>query len=273
VLWHHDLAWTSERYQAELHAGWPWDLLRRSWADSHVVVSEARRGELAALLGLPLAQIAVVPNGIDAGSLLALSPETVGLVDQLGLADAAPLLLLPARLTRRKNVELALSALGVLRRSLPGAQLMVTGPVGPHNPANQVYLEHLLELRDRLGLRGAAHLLAEVLPEPLGDRAVADLFRLADALVLPSFEEGFGIPVREAALARRPVFAADIPSLRELGGEDVSWFDPHGSPEVLAEIIARRLGDDPVYRLVVRVRGAYTWPRIYRDRIAPVLGL
>ncbi len=273
ILWHHDLAWTSERYQAELHSGWPWDLLRTPWANRHVVVSEARRAELAALLGLPETEIAVVPNGVEAGAQLALSPETEALAALLGLAEAAPLLLLPARLTRRKNVELALSALSTLRRSMSAAQLLVTGPAGPHNPANQAYLQRLLDLRDHLGLRGAAHLLADVLPDPVGNRTVGDLYRLADAVLLPSFEEGFGIPVLEAALARRPVFAANIPSLRELGGADVSWFDPRGSPEALAELIARRLGDDPVYRLAVHVRTHYSWSVIYRNHIAPVLGL
>lgn len=273
VLWHHDLAWTAARYQAELHPGWPWSLLRTPWADRHVVVSEARRQELATLMGIEPADIRVVPNGIDAVELLTLSPETASLVARLGLAEAAPLLLLPARLTRRKNVELALAALSVLRRRMPAAQLVVTGPLGPHNPANAAYLEHLLERRENLGLTGAAHLLAEVLPDPVSDRSMADLYRLADALLLPSFEEGFGIPVLEAALARRPVFAANIPSLRELGGDDVAWFDSHGSPEALAELVARRLEGDPAYRLAVRVRGAYTWPRIYRRHIAPVLGL
>ncbi|MBI5565724.1 MAG: hypothetical protein HY870_12590, partial [Chloroflexi bacterium] len=27
ILWHHDLAWTTPRYRAELHDGYPWDLL------------------------------------------------------------------------------------------------------------------------------------------------------------------------------------------------------------------------------------------------------
>jgi glycosyltransferase involved in cell wall biosynthesis len=273
VLWHHDLAWTSARYRADLHPGWPWDLLRTHWADRHVVVSEARRRELAALLDLVPTEIHVVPNGIDADALLAISPDTGALVAELGLADAAPLLLLPARLTARKNVELALDALAPLRRVMPDAQLLVTGPVGPHNPANQTYLTQLVERRDQLGLRGAAHLLAEARRDVLSDRGVADLYRLADALVLPSFEEGFGIPVLEAAVARRPVFAADIASLRELGGGAVSWFDPYGPPEALAELIANRLNADPSYRLALHVRRTYTWSRIYQDRIAPVLGL
>lgn len=28
IAWHHDLAWTSARYQSEMHSGYPWNLLR-----------------------------------------------------------------------------------------------------------------------------------------------------------------------------------------------------------------------------------------------------
>ena len=48
ILWHHDIAWTTPRYVPELHAGYPWDLLRTDWGrTTHVVVSELRRDELA----------------------------------------------------------------------------------------------------------------------------------------------------------------------------------------------------------------------------------
>ena len=43
ILWHHDLAWTTPRYRHEMHAGYPWDILRSSWKDAtHVAVSSCR---------------------------------------------------------------------------------------------------------------------------------------------------------------------------------------------------------------------------------------
>ena len=35
ILWHHDLAWTTPRYQSELHDGYPWDLLRTRLGQCH----------------------------------------------------------------------------------------------------------------------------------------------------------------------------------------------------------------------------------------------
>jgi mannosylglucosylglycerate synthase len=283
VLWHHDLAWTTPRYRAELHDGEPWDLLRRDWPGTQqVVVSAARQAELAALLGVPLMRIRVVPNGVDLAPLLKLSPQTQSLMDQMALTQAAPLLLLPVRLTPRKNIELALHTLAALRRWQPSgapgaapphaaAMLLVTGPEGPHNPANAAYRQRLLLLRDELGLRGAAHFAIEHTDEYLPDEGLADFYRLADALLLPSREEGFGLPVVEAGLARLPVFCAGIPPLRAIGLDDVTYFSPEAPPEQVAELIASRLSNDPAYRLAVRARRDYAWPRIYAEQIEPLL--
>ena len=280
ILWHHDLAWTTDRYRAELHAGYPWELLRQAWPGVvQVVVSEARQRELASLLGLPAEAIHIVPNGVDAARLLKLSEPAQALAAELRLDQAAPLLLLPARLTPRKNIELALRVLAALRQqpdmagqSFRSAGLLITGPAGPHNPANAGYRRRLEDLRDELGLAGAAYFAVERAPAGLSDEVVADLYRLADALLLPSREEGFGIPLLEAGLARLPIFCTDIEPLRALGGADVTYFSPAAAPEMVAAAVAQRLGHDPVYRLAVRTRQNYAWERVYAQHIAPLLG-
>ena len=280
VLWHHDLAWTTPRYRSELHPGFPWDLLRQAWPGARqVVVSQLRRGELSALTGISPDSIRVIPNGLDVPAFLKLEPQTVHFVQQLDLLSAAPLLLLPVRITPRKNLELALRALAVHTESLPDAAqdaaLVVTGPPGPHNPANQAYFERLMDLRSELGLEGRAHFLAEVAaeqdPDYLPDAVIADFYRLADALLLPSREEGFGIPVLEAGLASLPVFCADLPPLRDLAGDQATYFSPQVEPTALAAAIAGRLAADPVYELRRRVRQEYTWEGIYVRQIAPLL--
>jgi len=272
VLWHHDLAWTTPRYRAELHEGYPWDLLRTDWPDAfQVTISEARRQELAALLGVPPARIRVVPNGVDASQFLKLEHRSLDLVNSLDLLAASPLLLLPVRITPRKNIELALRGLAALRQTFPQARLVVTGPLGPHNPANTAYYDRLIALRSELGLEQAAVFLAEQVQEYLPDEVIADFYRLADALLLPSREEGFGIPILEAGLAGLPIFCADIPSLRELGEGFASYFLPDADPAELAGLIAGRLGSDFGFGLRRRVKLAYTWQRIYAESIRPLL--
>jgi glycosyltransferase involved in cell wall biosynthesis len=271
ILWHHDLAWTTPRYRPELHEGYPWDLLRTDWGARHIVVSELRRHELAELMHIPIKSITIVPNGVDQVTFLKSSAQTQTLIEKIDLFNAAPILLLPVRLTPRKNIELALHVLAELRREFSRAMLVVTGPLGPHNLANVDYFTRLKNLRAELNLSGAAHFLAELSEDYLSDEVIADFYRVADVLILSSREEGFGIPVIEAAFSRLPVFCADIPPLHDLGHNDVTYFSPDDDPESIAVKIAVRLRTDPVYRLAARARQSFTWDRIYADHIAPLL--
>jgi len=272
ILWHHDLAWTTPRYRAELYEGYPWDLLRRDWPGAtQVVISEHRQRELAQLLGVALEHIRVIPNGLDVRRFLKLEEQTVALIERLDLLSSAPLLLLPVRITPRKNIELALRVLACLRIELPEARLVVTGPLGPHNPANRLYFDRLLGLRAELGLTGAAHFLAEHSSTYLPDAVIADFYRLADGLLLPSREEGFGLPILEAGLSGMPIFCADIPALRELGGEQRRYFSPDADPQQVASMIAQALAQEKNLRLRWRVRREFTWERIFQAHIAPLL--
>ena len=272
VVWHHDLAWTTSRYRAELHEGHPWDLLRRHWPGAtDVAISRSRQYELAELFGMPAERIRVAPNGIDVAAFYQLEAQTLEFVRRLDLLSTAPLLLLPVRITPRKNIELALQMLAHLRRSFPAAALVVTGPVGAHNPANVDYLKRLQVLRQQLGLEHAAHLLGELTDTYLPDAVIADFFRLADALFLPSREEGFGIPLLEAAFSHLPVFCADIAALRELGHDDALYFSPDAEPALVAAQVAQYLQSDSAFRLTSRIRANFTWDQIYRQHIEPLL--
>ncbi len=272
ILWHHDLAWTTPRYQPELHPGYPWDLLRKDWQNAqHVTVSRLRQRELAELLDIPLERIRVIPNGLDFLTFYKLEEKTRHFVERLNLSASEPLFLLPVRITPRKNIEFAMQILAELRQRLPEAALVVTGPLGAHNPRNQQYFERLLELRRQLALEEAVHFLAEVSPETLPDSVIADFYRLADALLLPSREEGFGIPILEAGLSRLPVFCADIPPLREIGGDQVMTFSLEESAQGIAQRIETVLQSNPICALRRRVRREYGWEQIYASHLAALI--
>ena len=272
ILWHHDLAWTTPRYQPEMFDGYPWDLLRTDWGrTTHVVVSELRRVELAELMKLDPDSIHVIPNGVDAARFYKLEAQTKILLEQMNLLDAAPILLLPVRVTPRKNIELALQTLKELQKRFPQAALVVTGPLGPHNGNNVHYFEKLKILRAELDLEGSFHFLVELVDSFLPDEVIADFYRVSDALFFPSFEEGFGIPLIEAAFSHLPAFCADIPPLRELGLEDATFFSPDEDPAKIAAMIAEYFQSSLPARLSMRARASFRWEAIYRQHIAPIL--
>ncbi len=272
ILWHHDLAWTTSRYKQEMHPGYPWDILKSAWQGAaHVVISRLRQRELSKLLNIPAEDIRVVPNGVDLQAFYKLDEQTLVFIEKLGLLDADPLLLLPVRLTPRKNITLALEVMAELCKLHPQAMLLVTGPEGAHNPANRAYKNALLKKRNDLHLQNKVHFMAEIYDGFLPDTVIADFYRLSDGLLFPSLEEGFGIPLIEAAFSHIPVFCTDIPVFRELGGEDVSYFKANADPANIAAQISKRLHQEATSRWARQAKQGYAWDSIYSHQIVPLL--
>ena len=276
IAWCHDFAWQDPIYTPGLHAGYPWDLLRTAWPGiRYVVVSDHRRQQLAELLQIPAHNIELIPPGVEPYSFLGISAPVRRLADRLGLLQADPLLLLPARITRRKNIEFALQVMAELRKIKPHALLVVTGPPGPHNPANAAYLDSLQELRESLQLNRNICFLYEQgeggEPLNLSDAEIAELYRLADLLFFPSRREGFGIPVLEAGLARLPVFAADIPPVHESAAGQAHVFPLDADPADVARRIAQFIDTDPAVMLRRRVITHFTWSSIIEHQLIPLI--
>lgn len=267
VHWTHDLGWTDAQYEGELHAGEPWDRFRRAIPNvRYVAVSPARAAEARALLRVRQREVTVVPNGVDVPALLGLSATGAQLADRLALYEADPLLLLPARITRRKRIEAAIDATKALRRGGADAHLVVTGAPGAHNLGNRRYLA---ELRARAEGSEGVHLLYALGIRP-SYRVIADLYALADVMVLPTGNEGFGIPIIEAGLRRLPIVCTDLPALRGLAGEDATYVAADADGAAIARAISRRLAGDPEARLRSRAK-RYAWPRVLRERVLPVI--
>ncbi len=276
IGWHHDFAWLRPQYRPEMHEGYPWDLLRRPWPEVlNVTVSQEQREQLAGLYGVPVDMIHSVPPGFDPASIGIWTETTTRMVEDLGLLSAELLLLLPARITRRKNIEAAIEILAELRANQDcDARLLISGPPGPHNPANLNYLQELQTQAARLGVQEATHFLFDPYGddvEGLDQATLANLYSLADALLFPSRQEGFGIPVLEAAWSRLPVFCSDIPPFRESGGSFIHTFSLDESATVIAGRISSVLMDDPAFLFRRRVRMRYTWPMIVSQHLIPLL--
>ena len=97
------------------------------------------------------------------------------------------------------------------------------------------------------------------------DADVPALVALAEALVLPSFAEGFGLPVLEAQAAGTPVACSDLPALHEAGGEAAVFFNPHDAATIASALNAL-LGDEEK-RNLLRKKGrgrarAFSWDAV-----------
>lgn len=278
VAWHHDFAWLRPQYQPEMHPGDPWALLKQPWPGvKHVTVSHAQQQDLARLYNLPLGEIAVVWPGVEPDEFYRLPQRVADLVRRWRLFQADCVFLLPARITRRKNIELGLQWLAEVRQqSGRDARLIVTGPPSLHNPTNPVYYNNLLTMRQTLKLEKAAHFVYEVSPSPtsplfLDDAELAACYQLADAMLFPSRQEGFGIPILEAGLARLPIFATDLPPFRESAATYACLFALDAPPAAVASTIIETLQSNQAFQLRRRMLSHFTWQRIVEDKILPLL--
>ncbi|MGC9336004.1 MAG: glycosyltransferase, partial [Anaerolineae bacterium] len=277
VAWCHDIGWTSDHSRQNLHPGYPWDLLRTQRNDvTYVVVSEQRREALAELFDCPREEIRVVHNGVDPGLLLGLTDEGSRLVDRLDLFTSDLILLMPVRVTRAKNIELALRVVAALKARERRVSLIVTGPPDPHDEKSMDYFRRLQALRRELGVEDEMRFVFETGPDPdepytIDMPVVADLLRVSDVLFMPSHREGFGMPVLEAGLVGSPVVCTEVPAAREIGGGDVTLISPDTDPEAIADRILSCVEETPLHRLRRRVRQRYTWQAIFQRHIKPLL--
>lgn len=69
------------------------------------------------------------------------------------------------------------------------------------------------------------------------DARLSALLRGARALLMPSFAEGYGMPVAEALSVGTPVICSDLPALREVGEDVPDYLDPLDGPGWKAAVL------------------------------------
>ena len=215
-------------------------------------------------------------TGVDPFQLLGLSAESAALIDRMELWASDLILLMPVRVTEAKNIEYAMKLVAALKKRDCHPKLVLTGPPDPHDPANLSYYESLLALRNQLDIQAEMRFVFESGPNPEEDftidqRIVADLYRVADVMFMPSHREGFGMPVLEAGLVGLPVICTAVPAAIELAPDDVLVFPYQTDPSHLADQIMNWASNSQEHRLRVRVRQKFTWKAIFEREMLPLL--
>jgi glycosyltransferase involved in cell wall biosynthesis len=101
--------------------------------------------------------------------------------------------------------------------------------------------EHIIDLLDRCPALQGPVIRASGLTTP----SLKRLLLGARALLMPSFAEGYGLPVVEAIAAGVPVIASDIPVFQEIGGGRLLTIDPTDGPAWRSAICQFMREDSP----------------------------
>lgn len=197
--------------------------------------------------GLRAARLEVVPLGAHP----AFRPSAAGpTAPDMG----APTLLHVGSTIPRKRINDLLQVFARVRRQAPGARLVRIG--GPFTEAQDA-------LAHQLGIGEAI----TVMPRLERD-ALAEEYRRATLLLLPSEAEGFGLPVVEAMACGTPVVASDLPVLREVGGAATTYAAVADvdcwTAAITALLVERSTAADrweQRCRMAVAQAARYTWER------------
>jgi glycosyltransferase involved in cell wall biosynthesis len=264
VAWTHDLAAVNPDYCVPRSPAF--DVLRSCQSPVHyVAVSETRAREFLAMTGVPVE--AVIPNGLDLASTLGITDEVYALLGPL--KTEAALLFYPTRILRRKNIELAIEVLAACRDLEYPAKLVVSGAANPHGPGDQAYLNELKQRANDLGIAAGVVWVNEHFF--VDTNQLRSLYLMADGVIYPSRQEGFGLPPLEAAAFRLPIFCSAIEPLRTHVSFNSVTFDLRSSPRKIAEKIIHALENDPTYlnrKCLIRGHSAQ---RFYLEQMEPLL--
>ncbi|MGC2400217.1 MAG: glycosyltransferase family 1 protein [Acidobacteriaceae bacterium] len=140
-------------------------------------------------------------------------------------AISRPYILFVGSCAPNKNLHLLLTAVATLcERRADTPLLVVVGSRGKWEPKTQLRLQ-AMEQRKQV-----------VRVDQPADSLLADLYSAALMTVMPSFEEGFGLPVIESMACGTPVLCSRAASLPEVAGDAALYFSPYSSEELTAAI-------------------------------------
>jgi glycosyltransferase involved in cell wall biosynthesis len=212
-----------------------------------ITVSQFAADEIVANTSITRDQLRVVPNGVDLAR--AGDADIARVRAATGVGDH-PYVFWVGTFQPRKNLGVLLDAFARLDPGDVPHRLVLAGEAGWGRDDTSAAIRRLGDRIHRVGR--------------LAPRDLPALYAGADLFAFPSRHEGFGIPVLEAMAQETAVVAADIPALREIGGDAVR-FVPVGDADTLADAIAALLHDDGE-RAALAARGLdhaqhYSWER------------
>ncbi|MBI1377682.1 MAG: glycosyltransferase [Frankiales bacterium] len=247
--------------EAGRHQGWlPSDLSRSihttEWwltfeARRVITCSPAMREEVVRLFDLPPGKADLVPNGVDAARWRAPRREVARA--RATHAGDGPLLVTAGRVEWEKGGHVLLDAVPALRRRHRGLRVLVVG----RGSQEEALREQARRLRLGRAVRFTGWLPADELAAVLG---------AADAVVVPSVYEPFGLVALEAMAAGTPLAAARTGGLADVVEDGVTGllFEPLDA-RALATAVSALLDDDVRARRMARtararVLAGNAWP-------------
>lgn len=157
-----------------------------------------------------------------------------------------------------KNIERLVEAFTKLKETYPDLNLVLAGK-------REYYFEKLEELVSTYSTKNSV-----IFPGRVSDAELKWLFAHAEAYVLPSLSEGFGLPGVEAMLHGCPLVSSNATCLPEVYGSAALYFDPKNVND-MAGAITEVLDDEKLRAKLIekgRAQAAkYSWSKMTEETL------
>ena len=225
-------------------------------ADRIIAPTDTEREQLIEYYDADPTRIFVAPPGVDLDRFVPGDRELAK--KRFGFSND-PLVVFVGRLQAFKGTDIAVDAMGHLKRMVPDAQLAIVGGDSPRGNRGERVRLRLAALR--LGVSDRLRFM-----EPVGHDDLPELYRAADVVVVPSASESFGLVALEASACGTPVVATAVGGLRLIVRDGESGYlverrDPKSFAAALSRVLAdpgaqHRLGSN-----AVRLAHRFPWTR------------
>jgi glycosyltransferase involved in cell wall biosynthesis len=173
--------------------------------------------------------------------------QPAAMLPWLAELDGQPWVLHVGSCIARKRIDVLLDVIAAVREAIPDLRLVKVGG------------EWMTDQRDRIARLGLGDAITHV--TGLTRVELAEVYRRALIVLVPSGAEGFGLPVIEAMACGAAVVASDIPALREAGGPAVVYA-PVGNVGAWSSMVSKLLTDPaaaPARTVRLAWAGRFTW--------------
>jgi D-inositol-3-phosphate glycosyltransferase len=238
-------------------------------ADMLVAATPAERIQLMWLYGADMGRIKVIPPGVDADHFQPLPRQKAQ--HAIGMQDGHRMLLFVGRIEPLKGIDTLMRAIAILKRSMPELSenlcVVIVGGAKDNDERRQdTEMARLKQLGSELGL--------DDLVTFIGSRNQESLpyyYSAAEAVIMPSHYESFGMVALEAMACGTPVIASEVGGLAYLVQDGVTGFHvPDREPDELAGKMCLLLSNPDLRRemsaAATQHAQGYAWPTV-ADRI------
>ncbi len=239
----------------------------------------ATNAEFAQLLWLYQAdekKIAIIPPGVDTGKFYPIPQDEAR--EYIGVPPCGRMLLFVGRIEPLKGLDILIDAISIIRQKKvmeerPFCLAIIGGESDEGGEQANIELDRIKAITEQHGLQDLVTFLGSKSQDSL-----PYYYSAAEAVVVPSHYESFGMVALEAMACGTPVVASQVGGLAYVVQDGVTGFTvPVDEPGELAERIASLLQDQELHnrlgRQAVEVAQDYTWDKIAKRLLEVYDGL